>query len=246
LRLTRVVSIEGAAERIAAVLRDDADVDAAGFALRALAGGFEHDFLEGERVGVEPRVVAGVDGRVDRHAVDRQLAVTARTVNVEGGGKALALVAADVTRGRGANREAGERQERARRRQRVEHLARQDVLRPHVLHVHHRARAGDGHRLLERADPQLRVGCRRKTGGERQTFALQRAEAREREGDGIHAGPEVDDLVLALGVGGRDTRFLDQHRARGFHRDTRQRRARGVGDSAGDRAAGRLPVCNGR
>ena len=76
------------------------------------------------------------------------------------------LVAADVGVG---HPHAGQQRRHARvvarRRQRVELLARDDVRSLRVLHVDERRVAGHRHRLFERADPQLGVDRRREVAG---------------------------------------------------------------------------------
>ena len=67
------------------------------------------------------------------------------------------------------------------------------------------------------------------------TFSrLHDAEAREREGDGVDAGPQRGDLVLARVVGDRRSHFFDQRGARRFDRHAGQHRARRVLDDAAD------------
>ena len=59
----------------------------------------------------------------------------------------------------------------------------------------------------------------------------------QREGDGVIAGAEVDDLVLAVAVGDGRPRALDERRARRFDRHARQHGAGRVADDAGNAAA---------
>ena len=51
----------------------------------------------------------------------------------------------------------------------------------------------------------------------------------------VGAGTQIDDPVLAAAVGDDRANLLDQRRARRLDRDTRQHRAGGVPDDAGDR-----------
>ena len=67
-------------------------------------------------------------------------------------------------------------------------------------------------------------------------FALDGAEAGQRERDGVGAGPQVDDLVLARAVGDDGADFLDQRRAGRLDRHAGQHRARRVFHHARDDA----------
>ena len=51
--------------------------------------------------------------------------------------------------------------------------------------------AGDGDRLFDRADLQVRVDRRREVGRQLDVVALDDAEARQRERDGVGAGPQL-------------------------------------------------------
>ena len=112
-----------------------------------------------------------------------------------------------------------------RRRHRVDRVLRHDLPLDDVLHVDDRAGAGDRDGLFERADPQ--VGVHRRGEGRRQldAFALDGREPGQREGDRIGARPQVDDLVLALRVGGDRSHAFDQRRAARFDSDARHHRA---------------------
>ena len=72
-------------------------------------------------------------------------------------------------------------------------------------------------------------------------FAFHGTEPGQRERHGIGAGPEIDDAVLAGGVGDDRPDLFNQDGAGGFHRHARQDAARGVPDDAGDRG-----LCIGR
>ena len=60
----------------------------------------------------------------------------------------------------------------------------------------------------------------------------------QREGHGIGAGPQIDDVVAALAVGDDGPDLFDQRRAGGFHRHAGQHRARRVSHDARDAARG--------
>ena len=70
--------------------------------------------------------------------------------------------------------------------------------------------------------------------GQLDAFALDGAEARQRERHRVGARPQVDDPVLAGVVADDRADFFNQHRAGGFDRHTRQHAARRVLDDAGN------------
>src|SRR5262249_7638678 len=67
-------------------------------------------------------------------------------------------------------------------------------------------------------------------------FALHRRKAGQREDHGVGAGPQVDDLVLPLRIGGDGADLLDERRTAGFNRDARHHGAARVSDDPGDPA----------
>ena len=77
-------------------------------------------------------------------------------------------------------------------------LAAHDLLARGVLHVDDRRLAGDGDRLFERADLHVGVDRDRAGAGELDAFALDDAEAGQGERQRVGAGPQIDDLVLAV------------------------------------------------
>ena len=89
---------------------------------------------------------------------------------------------------------------------RRDHVAADRRLPPDALHVDDRRLAGDGDRFRERADPQIRVDRGGERAGQLDALALDGAEAGQREGDGVGAGPQIDDAVLAGAVGDGATR----------------------------------------
>ena len=88
------------------------------------------------------------------------------------------------------------------------------------MHVHDRRSAGDGQRFREVADPHLAVDLRREVRRQVDSFPLDRGEPRERERHGVHAGTQIDDLVLALLVGGDSANLFNQRRTAGFNGHT--------------------------
>ena len=119
-------------------------------------------------------------------------------------------------------------------RDRLEDVAAQHRLSPGALHVHDRALAGDGDGLLERADPHLGVDRRGERSGQLDAFATEGAEAGQREVDGVGAGPEILDAVLAGAVADGSADFLDEGRTARFNGDAGENRARRVSDGTGD------------
>jgi hypothetical protein len=85
------------------------------------------------------------------------------------------------------------------------------------LDVHDRAFTGDGDRLLEGADAQVRVHRGDEIGRQHQPFASHGTESGQRKGDRVGTGPEVEDPVLAGPVGHRAADFLDEFRAGGLY-----------------------------
>ena len=85
---------------------------------------------------------------------------------------------------------------------------------------------GHRDRLFEGADLQVAVDRRDKRAGQLDAFALDGAEARQREGNGVGAGQKIDDAVLAGIVADDRADLFNQDRARGFDRDAGQSRRR--------------------
>ena len=226
------------ADLVAAVLRDHVQPEAAGGHLGVVAGG-GHRHLLAQRLVVVVHDQAVAHLRVDDHAVDLHGGV-ARGGPVHRHADLLHhLRPADVRPGQAhALREVADRLRVARRRQRVDGVACDDLGPRRALHVDDRRFAGDGDRLFERADRELAVD--RDVGRRLDLDPLlhEGREAGQRHGDGVDARPQIDDVVPAGAVGDRDARPLDQRRAGGFHGDARQDAARVVGDLARQRALG--------
>ena len=232
--------VERPLDRVAAGLRHDGHRRAADFGFAETARRREGDLLRVDDVGDVARDAAAVDRRPGADAVHLQAALVL----------APALAAEHLHAGghlhvARARREAGLRRQRgnqlhdgavaARRRQDVEHVAADRRLASDALHVHDRRFRRHGDRLLERADPKLRVHRGGRHAGELDAFPPDGAESGELEGDDVGAGPQIDDPVLAGAVGRRDADLLDQHVARDFNGDAGQHRAGGVSHHAGDR-----------
>ena len=208
------------AEPVAALARDHVDVRPPGLRLRGVAARIDDDLLHGHRV--EPPTphlsaavaveVVGVHPVVVDFAVIAAPAVDAHACVV------LAERAADIvaprSRRRGAKGQRGQLREIPRARgQRLEHIQLQHLLRVHVLGVDHRARPGDGHRLLDASDLHLGVHGGRKADRELDAFALEAGESRQSECDCVDARPQIHDIEAALVVSDRRADFFDQRRA---------------------------------
>ena len=147
----------------------------------------------------------------------------------------IALVTADILRGAdGAEGERGKPRGRFIGRQRVDGLARQHALFTHVLDVHPRRRAGDRDRFLDPTDCHVSVRRRDKPHGQRDLFADERAESRQREGDAVDTWYEPRDPEQPLAVGDGHPGSFNHRRAIRFHRDTREHSARCVPDDPGN------------
>src|SRR4030095_976485 len=99
---------------------------------------------------------------------------------------------------------------------RPDDIGAQGGLSPRALHVDDRAGAGDDDRLFERSDFEVGVDRRDEGSGQFNVFAPERREARQREGDGVGAGPEIFDAVLSRGIGDAGADFFDEYRTRRF------------------------------
>ena len=231
-RLGPVVGEPRPREGVAALLRDGVLDDAADLRLGRGAPGLVGQLGGGRVVHLPAHLeLPVVDGAVRAHAVVHGLGVAGR--RAVHGRPVLALGHAGVPH---AGNQQGPRVEGPRRRQHVHHLPRRHELPPHLLHVDHRRLAGDGHRLLERADGQRGVHLHRRIADQNDPFADERVETRQREGDGVRARPQVDDREAAGTVGEGGDGALDVDRAVGLHRHAGQDSARRVFHEAGDGA----------
>src|SRR5207249_10336383 len=99
------------------------------------------------------------------------------------------VLAASADVGRGPHGERGEALYRAKRGEAVYVVAREQVLRTHVVRIDDRAAAADGHRFRQGSYGQICVDRRRESGGQLDALMLDAAEAGQREGDGVRARP---------------------------------------------------------
>ena len=79
--------------------------------------------------------------------------------------------------------------------------------------------------LMVVTPPPRQLDARRRDSGE----------SLQRKGDGIRARPQIDDLILAIGIGHDRPRPLDERRARGLDRDAWQHRSGRVSHGARER-----------
>ena len=226
------------AEVVPAVLGDHVQPQPARRDLRRAARGADRHLLA-QRLVVVVHDPAVAQLGVDHHAVDLHDGV----VGVGAVRDHLHLLhhlgAADVRDGQAHPlRQVADRLRVARRRQRVDGVALQDLGPRRALHVHHRGFTRDRDGLLERPDRQRAVDRHREVRLQLQAFLHEGREARQAHRDGVGAGAQVDDGVAAGAVGDRDTAPLDQCRTGDFHGDAGQDAPGVVADLAGDRALG--------
>ena len=140
-----------------------------------------------------------------------------------------------VAGGVGARHHARQRDVVARARQRVDDVRAQHLLLGQRMRVDDRRLAGDRDRLFQRPDAQLGVHRHGRRAAEHHAITLERVESGQREGDGVRARPQIDDLVPTVAVGDHGPDLLDQHRAGGFDGHAGEHGPRGVLDGPGDR-----------
>lgn len=112
-----------------------------------------------------------------------------------------------------AGRQAAERLHVTRHRNRILYLARQDGVVSGVFDIHHRSHRLHFHGFADCAYTHFDVDRNGRVGRHVDAVALDRLEAGHGERQRVAAGPEIDDLVASLAVGGHRASLLDQHRA---------------------------------
>ena len=224
----------GAVQGVAAVLRDQIEADAAGRRLGRHAARLV-GCLRDERVVDVVLHGAVAQIRLRRHAVEQDRRVQRRVAVRRHVGLLGLLRAADVRYVQpDARHERTNRLDVSRAGNRVDEVARHDLLSRRVLDVDHRRLARHRHRLLERADPEVGVDRHGGVGGNDDAVALERAEPGQREGDLVGARPQIDDGVPAVAVGHHAARLLDENGTGRFHGDAGQDRSRRVLHEPGD------------
>ena len=118
--------------------------------------------------------------------------------------------------------------------QRIDDVTGHHHLTLDVLDVNDWRITGDGHRFLEAADAKVGVDRCREAGGQLDPFTLGIAESGQREGDGVEARRQGDDLVLAGTIGGDGSNLLDQRGTCGLDRHAGQHGAGRILDDAGN------------
>ena len=236
---------QASGEPVAAVLRHDVDLHAAGCRFSGAGRRLDDDFLKG--VSVILKAAAAEHSRI--HAgnvvghIVRALAVDAEKASVTSHSADIVKVRASRV---GPHDERQQLGRTSARRDRVQRLACDRRLLLDVLDVHDRRRSRDRDRLGHRAHPQFSVhGCG-EPGRQFDPVPPERAETGQGERDGIQARPEVDDAVEPLVIRGDGADPFDQGGARGFHGDTRHHGPRRVSDHSGDVAGLCLRPCGGR
>ena len=210
--------------------------DAAILELGCLAAQLTAHLGCGGRVEVE---AASLALAVELHAVEKGAVIAEMPAMNHGVAVHRIDVAADVLRrGRdpGANRHLREPAHFLGQGQRIEQLARHDLVLSGGLHIDHRRFAEDGNRLLQLSDAHLGDDVRREVRCELQPFPLDGAESDQRERDGIGAARQVEDLVLSLRVGDDSADLFDECGTGRFDGYSRQHCPRCITHNARDGA----------
>ena len=208
---------EGALELVAAGHRHDVQDGTAGFGVAQVAGDRDLHFLRvGDVVGVAGHAAA-VERGADVEAVELDGALVA--------GPAVRREEARVHRRRRAGARALQRRHggedravAARHGQLVDRLVLEHRLALGGLRVDDRRFAADVDGLSHVADFHLAVDVDHARTRDFQPFAFHARESRQRERDGVGAGPQIDYLVLPAAVGNGRACFLDQCGTRGLDR----------------------------
>ena len=150
---------------------------------------------------------------------------------------AFALRAPDVALvGRHARQRRPERRERPGRRERIQGLFWERFLLGDGLHVHHRRVGRHRNGFGDGSDLEGRVDRRGEPRGNVNAFPTNRAEARQRKCDGVHAWAQLFDFVLPRAVADRRAGLLNQDGAGRFNRDAWEDGTRAVPHDARNRA----------
>ena len=228
--------IHAAFHRVAAGLRDDVHRGSADFGFAEAARARQRDFLRVADVGDVGRDAAAVECRPDADAVQLKAAFVAASAGAaehDHAGHHL-HVRCGTRRHDRIRHQLHQACVRARGRDRGDEIVADRRLPPDALGVDDRRLPGDGNRLGNRTDLEIAVHGRVKRPCQLDLFAPDGVEARQRKRHGVGSGPQIDDAVLALGIGDRGSYFLDQDRARRFDGDTGQNGAGRIFDDAGD------------
>ena len=199
--------------RSRAALGHEVDADAAGLLRHVDAAGVDRHFLERVEVVVARRRAGGRHvGDVD--AVERPLVVGRVAAARHVVGLLARHVAADVLAVHGdAGRLLEDDPRVARRRNALQQLVGERLLRAGVLGVDDRALAGDRDGLLHGRDAQLRVDLRAEADGDLDALVDDGLEAGQLELDRVGADVKTRKLIGARLAGDRRQR-LQQRRAR--------------------------------
>ena len=206
----------GAAEVVAAGSRNHVERRAAAIGLAETARDRHLDFRGVRRVVAEPGDAAAVERRSDVHAVDLDRAFVAASAAC--GEEVHHRIGARVeTRGLNAGHRGEDVAVAARGRQRRDHVVVDHLLRAGGgVHVHDRRLARDRDGFLHAADPQVSADRDDLCTADFHALPPHGDEAGERERDGVGAGGEIFNAVLAGPVRGRGPNLLEQRWAGRF------------------------------
>ena len=218
-------SVDGALDGVAAGLRHDVHRRSADFRFAEAAGRRERDFLRVADVGDVARHAAAVERRADAEAVHLQAAFVAaparrrRTRPCPGVTCTSARRRPGLTAGIELHERAVARatSEATRSRRRSTVVCRRTLCTSTIG-------VSPVTVIVSSSVPTRRsaLTVRRERAGQLDAFALDGAEAGQRERHGVGARPQIDDAVLAGAVGDGGADFLDQHRAGRFDGDAGQ------------------------
>ena len=234
-RAVRTTVVKLAVEAVRPLSRDGVEDDAARLGFGEPARNGHHHFLRGGHLRHTPAAAARAGpAHVDAVCIDPRI-VPAPAVDRGGPPLHRPEDAAGIPVRVHAGNDRLDADNVSRRGNGRENVLADDRLLARALHVDDRRLAADRDRFRECADLQVGVHGRHEIPRQLDAFALDGGEARQRHRHRVGASPQVDDAVLAGGVGDDRPGLFNQCRAGGFHRDARQDRARGVLDDAGDR-----------
>ena len=229
-----------AGEAVASLFGNHVDGDPTALRLRRAGDDLVHHVLNGTLVVIEAGDVSGAERAGDVHAVDLDGEVGRQPSVRDNRPLPHLRPSSDIEPTGQLGPEGGDGRGDALiappRRQHVDLLLAEDGAALRALDVDERRSAGHRDGLLERADPQLRVDRGREVRLQDDVLAHERAEARQREGDLVGAGPEVLDSIAPAPVRDAGAHLLDQGGAGRFNRDTGQHPAGRVGHEPGDGA----------
>ena len=233
-----VLRVDRRGEGVAPLARDRVDRGAARTVLGAHAGDLDLHLPDGVGVGD----VAGAGRRADvvlvPEAVERRPGARLAVIEAVGALRRPGVAGAAHVRpvlGEPGSHLGDRLQPVVAHRQDFELLGVEHRLLADGLHVDHRRLAGDGDRLLDRADRHLGVDRRREPGADGDSVADDRGEAGQRERDRVVPERELHHAVQPGAVGERHLRRAERGGGH-IHGDARQDTSGVVGHLPGDAA----------